>query len=97
MIHEGDLVWAYLTAPTKEIRGLGVVMKDTTNAPRVKGYKVPIRWNRRATHAVAADPIRYSNYQQRVQGAVVRAAPCAQRVIDAWLDKQGGIDDLDRS
>ena len=86
IISEGDLVWGYLTTPRMQIRALGVVRPDISGAPRIKQYSLPIRWISEATRQLKADPINFYDYRQKVQGAVVRANPGTQEVLEQWLD-----------
>ena len=91
LISEGDYVWAYLTAPTMQVRGLGKVLKDKPGVVREKHYRVPILWSGAGTRALTADPIPYSQFEQRIQGAVVRASDRTDLILQEWRARHPDI------
>jgi hypothetical protein len=89
VIEPGDWVWAYFGGAVRRMCGVGTVHSPVAWRDDWQRHSVFIKWDPALTRRMQAQPIRYSDYRQQVQGASVRANAGTLRVLRRWLGQQG--------
>jgi len=85
-LRTGDMVWAYFVKPDGAIRAVGHALEAPHWNSKWDRWAVWIAWDRALTERLVKQPIRYEEYQQRVQGAVNEANARTLAVLSSWLE-----------
>lgn len=82
-------MWAFFGGGIRQVLGVGTVVSALDWNTAWGEHSVHIRWDKRLTARLKADPIGYDEYGQHVQRAAVRATQTTRQVFDDWLARYG--------
>jgi len=82
-IERGDRIWAYFTAPYREIRALGHAARDPQ--PSNGGWELAVVWDTDLTARLEEQPIHFADFQQTVRVAATASNTATTEVLAAFL------------
>ncbi len=87
-IEDRDFVWAYFAKPDGIIFAVGRCSGEPfwEADPLWKKHALQIQWDRQLTKRLMKNPIRYDEFQQRVQVSATPANEGTVQFLDRWLD-----------
>lgn len=85
-IDAGDRIWAYVTAPARQVRAVGIVEDTPHYREDEDKWAIKIIWDKELTERLQKSPIDGVALGQHVRSAATTAGKTARSTIHRWIN-----------